>query len=193
MAEEIVERSNLEQKLLSFSAKIDEFEGYRIPHGARIAELSDQIASSLNLGSLDRSMLRAAALIHDIGEMVMARDYIALSRQLTETERLDLQRHPVIGEQEASKRNLPKAIQLIIRWHHEWWNGSGYPDALRGEEIPLVARIIRVVDSYSAMTEDRPRRAALSETEAREQLKAGAGIEFDPRIVKAFIELSEGR
>jgi len=108
---------------------------------------------------------------------------------LTDDERLDLQRHPIIGEQEAAKSGGDRATQLIVRWHHEWWNGGGYPDALRREEIPLAARILRVADSYAAITDARPFRPAMSQEMARQHMAGWTGIEFDPRIVKAFLSL----
>jgi HD-GYP domain-containing protein (c-di-GMP phosphodiesterase class II) len=76
-----------------------------------------------------------------------------------------------------------------VRWHHEWWNGSGYPDALERSQIPLAARILRLTDSFCALTVDRPYRAAVSEAEARRYLTEWAGIEFDPAIVKEFLNL----
>jgi HD-GYP domain-containing protein (c-di-GMP phosphodiesterase class II) len=100
-----------------------------------------------------------------------------------------MQRHTVIGEQEAAKRGWNRAVQLLVRWHHEWWNGAGYPDALEREQIPLAARILRVADTYSAMTDARPYKPAVSVTEAKRYLTEWAGIEFDPKIVKAFLSL----
>jgi HD-GYP domain-containing protein (c-di-GMP phosphodiesterase class II) len=76
-----------------------------------------------------------------------------------------------------------------VRWHHEWWNGAGYPDALRQTEIPLGARILRVADSYAAMTDDRPYRAALTESQAREKMIEGSAIEFDPDVVAVLLSL----
>ena len=173
--------------LLRLSASIDSFEGYHSPHGQRIAAIADVMATSFNLASRDRFFLQQACLIHDIGEMSMGREYIHAPRALTETERFDLQRHPVIGEQEASKLGLPRGVQLIIRWSHEWWNGSGYPDGLEGEQIPLAARILRVSDTYAAMTAARPFRVAKTAEEAKKYLVEWAGIEFDPTVVKAFL------
>ena len=91
----------------------------------------------------DRQSLRDAALLHDLGEVAMDRDYIHREGTLTDEERIDLSRHPVIGEQEVGRVGTDRAVHLIVRWHHEWWNGSGYPDALSREEIPLAARILR--------------------------------------------------
>lgn len=179
--------SNFDEKLLELSSEMDAFEGYTHAHGLRIATIADAIGKSFNLVAHDRFFMQQAALIHDIGEMAMNRDYIKQNRALSASERLDMQRHPVIGEQEAAKRGFPRGVQLLIRWHQEWWNGSGYPDALEGEQIPLTARILRVADSFAALRDDRPRRKALSVAEAKEHLAQWAGLEFDPRVVKAFL------
>ncbi|MGI8849982.1 MAG: HD-GYP domain-containing protein [Pyrinomonadaceae bacterium] len=184
------EASNSDERILKISSAMDEFEDYtRHRHGAQIAALCDVLAQEFNLASHDRLFLRQAALIHDIGEILMNREYIKSSRILRDDERLDMQRHPVIGEQEAAKLGLSRAVQLLVRWHHEWWNGSGYPDTLRREQIPLGARILRVADSFAALISKRPFRAALSEAEAARYLTEWAGIEFDPKIVKAFLAL----
>jgi HD-GYP domain-containing protein (c-di-GMP phosphodiesterase class II) len=167
----------------------DQFERYANPHAVRIATIADEIARLLHIGGEDRRSLRVAALLHDLGETAMERDYISRPETLTEEERIDLTRHPVIGEQEASRAGAGRAAQLLVRWHHEWWNGCGYPDALRGEEIPLAARILRLADSYAALTDGRPFRPALTAERARQQIIDWAGIEFDPRIVSLFLSL----
>lgn len=183
------QEAKFEDRLLKIAAAMDEFEGYAHSHAARIAAISEALAQKFNLASHDRQALRQAALIHDIGEVVMNRDYINSNRILREDERIDMQRHPVIGEQEAAKRGFNRAVQLLVRWHHEWWNGSGYPDALEHEQIPLAARILRVADTYSALTDSRPYSVAISASEARRYLSEWAGIEFDPKVVKAFLLL----
>jgi HD-GYP domain-containing protein (c-di-GMP phosphodiesterase class II) len=183
-------RARFEEKLLDLSADIDRFEGYKHAHGLRIAEIADQVAAGFGLGAQDRFVLQQAALVHDIGELVMNREYIGESRPLTDVEHLDLQRHPVIGEQEAAKRGFSRGVQLLVRWHHEWWNGDGYPDRLSGQEIPLAARILRVADSYAALTDDRPRRPARTDEEARQFMMEWAGIEFDPEVVARFLRTS---
>jgi HD-GYP domain-containing protein (c-di-GMP phosphodiesterase class II) len=174
---------------LRLAAAADEFEGYRRPHAARVAALADALAARFRLAAADRSALVFAALLHDVGEMAMKRDYIKRAGPLTEAERLDLARHPVIGEQEAARAGADRAVQLLVRWHHEWWSGAGYPDALRGEQIPLAARILRVADSYAALTDERPFRPAGTEAEARKHLTLWAGLEFDPRVVSALLAL----
>jgi HD-GYP domain-containing protein (c-di-GMP phosphodiesterase class II) len=181
---------NLESKVFRrLARKTDQFEAFQHAHAERIATLADEIAKLFNLASKDRQSLRAAALLHDLGEATMDRDYIKRPGTLTDEERLDLARHPIIGEQEAAKSGGDRATQLIVRWHHEWWNGGGYPDALRREEIPLAARILRVADSYAAITDARPFRPAMSREKARHQMAIWAGIEFDPQIVTAFLAL----
>lgn len=169
----------------------DEFEGYRHPHAERVARLADELARLFGLGRADRASLYLAALGHDLGEAAMKRDYIKRQGPLTEDERLDLLRHPVIGEQEVAHAGGDRGAQLLVRWHHEWWNGAGYPDALRREQIPLAARLLRVVDAYAALTDTRPYRAVLSEADARRHLTEWAGLEFDPQAVRAFLTLRD--
>lgn len=167
----------------------DRFERYDHPHAQRIAVIADELAMMFHLARHDRGSLHAAALLHDLGEVAMERDYIQAARPLTNEERVDLARHSVIGEREASRVGADRAAQLLVRWHHEWWNGAGYPDALRREEIPLAARILRVADSYAALTDARPFRAAFSEEEARRELADRAGIEFDPAVVNMLLTI----
>ncbi len=181
--------SRLDDRLLSISHDMDRFEGYAPGHGERVAAVSDAVGQLFNLSPHDRLYLRQAALIHDVGEKLMDCEYISANRILTVPERLDMQRHPVIGEQEAARLGLPRGVQLLVRWHHEWWNGLGYPDCLEGEQIPLAARVLRAADTFVSLTDNRPYRAALSSDEARKYLAEWAGIEFDPRIVKAVLSL----
>jgi HD-GYP domain-containing protein (c-di-GMP phosphodiesterase class II) len=184
---------NLDDRLLKIASQTDDFEGYLHPHATRIAVLADAVAQKFNLSSHDRYSLRQASLVHDLGEVVMSRDYIKINRILRDEERVDMQRHPVIGEQEAAKQGLSRAVQLLVRWHHEWWNGGGYPDGLEGEQIPLAARILRLIDTYCALTDTRPFNTPLSKMEAKQYVSEWAGIEFDPKVVKAFLELENLR
>jgi HD-GYP domain-containing protein (c-di-GMP phosphodiesterase class II) len=183
--------SRFDEKLLDLSTSIDQFEGYAYAHGLGIALIADAIAKQFNLAPHDRFFMQQAALVHDIGEMVMGRDYIKAHRILTDAERVDLHRHPVIGEQETARRGFSRGVQLLVRWHHEWWDGSGYPDAIEGVQIPLAARILRLADSYSSITVDRPWRPAMKAAEAKQFLIDWAGIEFDPDVVRAFLSVDE--
>ena len=185
---ELIDKSAGEA-FIQLARTVDRFERYENPHAQRVAELADEIALSFHLARHDRGSLHAAALLHDLGEVALERDYIQASYTLSADERLDLARHPVIGEREASRVGADRAAQLLVRWHHEWWNGTGYPDALRREEIPLGARILRVADSFASLTDERPYRPAMSIEAAKRELIARAGIEFDPSVVSAFLSL----
>jgi HD-GYP domain-containing protein (c-di-GMP phosphodiesterase class II) len=177
------------EAFLQLAKTTDKFERYDNAHAQRIAVVADEIAQLFHLARHDRGSLYAAALLHDLGEVAMERDYISAGNALSQEERIDLARHPVIGEREASRVGADRAAQLLVRWHHEWWNGAGYPDALRREEIPLAARILRLADSYAALTDVRPFRPAMSEEDARRELIDRAGIEFDPAVVNAFLSI----
>jgi len=177
----------------NLSLRADEFERYANPHAGRIAAIADQIGKSFNMGARDRFSLRIAALAHDLGEVAMARDYMERPGALSDDERIDLARHPLLGEREAAGAGADRGAQLLVRWHHEWWNGNGYPDGLRFEQIPLSARILRVADAYASLTDARPFRKAYSERQAREHLLEWTGLEFDPRVVRALLSLEPSR
>jgi HD-GYP domain-containing protein (c-di-GMP phosphodiesterase class II) len=183
------DKNQLDQTLVQLSVQMDEFEGYSRPHGARIAIICERIADHFNLASDDRFFLQQAAYLHDIGELVMGREYIGSGGTLGIEERFDMQRHPVIGEQECARLGLSRGVQLLVRWHHEWWNGGGYPDGLEGENIPLAARILRTADTYASLTGSRPFRTALPTDEARKYITEWSAIEFDPRIAKVLLDL----
>jgi HD-GYP domain-containing protein (c-di-GMP phosphodiesterase class II) len=187
------DKLNTIETFRNLGAEADEFERYPNPHAARIAVIADHLARSFNLGGHDRFSLRVAALAHDLGEVTMEREYIQRPGSLDDEERIDLARHPVIGEREAANAGADRGAQLLVRWHHESWNGSGYPDGLRFEQIPLGARILRVADTYAALTDARPFRAAYSESEAREHLLEWTGLEFDPVVVRALLALDPVR
>lgn len=175
-------------RLMKIAPEIDRIEGYSQPHAMAVARLAAILAASLELRGHDLTALLLAALGHDLGERALKRNYLLRADALTWEETLDLWRHPILGEQQAAELRLPRQAQLLIRWHHEWWNGEGYPDALAGEAIPLGARILRVADTWCALTADRPYRAALDPLEAEEVMADQAGIEFDPLVVQTLLD-----
>jgi HD-GYP domain-containing protein (c-di-GMP phosphodiesterase class II) len=164
----------------------DNFLRYLQPHAARVTALSEEIAQLIPLGDEDLLALRLASLVHDTGLLAMRRDYIARNGELTHDERLDLARHAVVGEGEAARLGLTRGAQLLVRWHHERWDGSGYPDGLHGREIPLPARILRLAETFCALTDRRAWRAPHTPAEASAFLRNGAGLEFDPHVVHLF-------
>jgi len=177
------------EAFIQLAKTTDKFERYENAHAQRVAVIADEIAQQFHLARHDRGSLYAAALLHDLGEVAMERDYIQATGPLSQEERIDLARHPVLGEREASRVGADRAAQLLVRWHQEWWNGGGYPDALRREEIPLAARILRLADSYAALTDARPFRPAMTAEAARSEIIDRAGIEFDPSVVSIFLSL----
>ncbi len=179
----------LGERLLKLAAETDRVEGYREPHATEIARWAEQLGQRLGLHGVDLSALKFAALAHDLGERSMKRDYLLRPGSLTWEEQLDLWRHPIIGEQAAAELKLPRLTQLLIRWHHEWWNGQGYPDGLAGTAIPLGARILRVVDTYCALLANRPHRNNLEAPVVEQFIADQAGVETDPQVVKEFLAL----
>ena len=179
----------LGERLRKLAAETDQLEAHAPGHAAQLARLAVAVGQRCGLHSTDLSALKLAAFAHDLGERKMKRDYLRRPSPLNWEEQLDLWRHPILGEQEAQELKLPRQAQLLVRWHHEWWNGSGYPDGLAGTAIPLGARILRTVDTYCALTADRPQRAAFDQLAAEQKLADQAGIECDPQTVKALLAI----
>lgn len=178
-----------EEILNRLADRIDTFEKYNQPHSRLMAQLATRLARRFGLATPDVDAITEAAMLHDIGLYAMSPSYHPVPRPLSFEARLDLWRHPVIGEQQMAKRDASRHAQLLVRWHHEWWNGSGYPDMLAFEDIPIGARILRAVELFSALLCERPYRSALDLEQARATLAASAGIECDPYVVKALLAL----
>ena len=178
-----------EETINKLADRIDIYEKYVSSHSRLMAELASRLARRLGLTPQDTSAIEEAALLHDIGLYAMGPPYHSSPNPLSFEERMDLWRHPVVGEQQMAKREATRHAQLLVRWHHEWWNGTGYPDTLAFEDIPVGARVLRAVELYCALISDRPYRAALGAAEALESLKKSAGIECDPSVVEALVAL----
>ncbi len=179
----------LGDRLIKIAVETDRVEGYSEPHAIAIARMAERIGAQMGLHGIDLTALKFAALAHDLGERAMKRNYLLRPGVLTWEETLDLWRHPILGEQAAGELRLSRQTQLLIRWHHEWWNGGGYPDGLEGEAIPLGALILRPVDSYFALISNRPHRSRYDRTEAEQVVADLAGIEFDPQVVKLMLAI----
>ncbi len=140
-----------------------------------------------------REMLEFAGRLHDIGKVGIQDAIMLKPDRLSRNEMESMRRHPVIGEQIVRPVCLLTEERAVIRNHHEWWNGDGYPDRLTGEEIPLLARILSVADAFDAMTSDRPYRDAMSPQQALCNLEESAGVQFDKDVVDAFRATSAGK
>lgn len=162
-------------------------------HSTRVADLATALAGRLGCEDANWiARLRVAALFHDIGKIGVPEAILNKPGRLTESEMAEICRHPVIGE--AILRPLLDGdtdMLSIIRGHHEQWNGNGYPDGLVGEETPLGARIVAVADAYDAMTSARPYRSGMPRSRALQILREGAGAQWDPAVVTAFLEILE--
>ena len=157
-------------------------------HSKRVSQLCAAIGTALGLCDEDIIELKTVGLMHDIGKIAI--EYIILEKPgaLNESEWLEIERHPEIGYKIFSSVNQFAPLADYVLAHHERWDGQGYPRALIGDAIPLEARIIAVADAYDAMTSDRPYRSKLSPDAANEEIKRNSGIQFDPEIVRVFLE-----
>jgi len=160
-------------------------------HVRRIKDLAEKLGKELGLDeeSIDNLILLAA--LHDVGKISIADNILLKIGSLTDKEWEKVKKHPEIGYRIAGSFSNLAPIARGILYHHEWWDGNGYPEGIRGEEIPLISRIISVIDAYDAMTNDRPYRKALSKKDAIEELRKCSGSQFDPYLVKKFISLVE--
>jgi len=158
-------------------------------HAQRLVSHSRAIGEALGLPQAELDKLELLASLHDIGKVGIRDEILTKQGELNEMEWAEMKRHPEIGYRIAKTSPELAPIAEGILCHHEWWNGSGYPQGLRGENIPLISRIISVVDAYDAMTNDRPYRKAISHEAAIERIKQNAGTQFDPQIAGIFAEL----
>ena len=158
-------------------------------HVERVQYYATMLAHRLDLPELDRQAIEIAALLHDIGKLAVPEHILSKPGPLTPDERKKMQMHAQIGAEIVGAVPFPCPVAPLIRSHHERWDGAGYPSGLRGEQIPLGARILSVVDCFDALTSRRPYRPALSQDEAVQMLRDEAGKAFDPAIVARFTEL----
>ncbi len=165
---------------------------YTSGHSQRVAEISVSIAREMGLSQQDIHGIRLAGLIHDIGKIGVRAAILNKPDRLTDKEYESIKAHPEVGEHILTPIVEDKQILSIVRHHHERYDGSGYPDRLCGEQIPLGARIMAVADSYDAITSERPYRNAMSRQIAMSIIKRSKGSQFDPRIADVFISINAG-
>ena len=156
-------------------------------HARRVAFYTGLVGERLGLAPEERESLRISAFLHDLGKVGVPTDLLLRAGALEPTERRIVEQHPVIGARLLAPLDLPSGTALAVRHHHEWWDGSGYPDGIAGERISLAARIIAVADAFDAMTCDRPYRRALDREVVVSELRRYSGSQFDPDIASVFL------
>jgi diguanylate cyclase (GGDEF)-like protein len=167
---------------------------YTHDHARALGEMAVAVGAEMGLRGEDMKRLQLAALFHDIGKIGVPSEILRKPGALTAAERREIERHSEIGDQILSPVPFLQQVRPLIRANHERWDGNGYPDRLRGPDIPLEARIVFVCDAFHAMTTNRPYRDALPEREAIRRLKLSSGTQFDPAVVEAFVRLhAEGK
>jgi putative nucleotidyltransferase with HDIG domain len=170
---------------------IDARDSYTLGHSARVALHSLIIGEEIGLKENELEELEIASLFHDVGKLKTPDAILFKSRSLDSTEYDEIRHHPEDGAEILNKvKPLQKYVEPV-KHHHEYYNGKGYPDGLDGDGIPLYAAIISIADTYDAMTSTRPYRKALSKEEACKELEKGAGKQFHPDLVKAFLRAME--
>ena len=188
----MMEQQSAHSAIISSLGKALEERDYETSeHVKRIKSLAIGLGTEINLSDETLDELALLAALHDIGKISIADSIIFKPRSLTQEEWKIIKRHPEVGYRiaESSIELLPIAKGILH--HHEWWNGKGYPKGIKGENIPLISRVISIIDAYDAMTNDRPYRKALSTDEAIQELKRCAGSQFDPNLVAKFLKIIE--
>jgi putative nucleotidyltransferase with HDIG domain len=173
--------------LNSLVTTIEAKDPYTRQHSHRVTEYAKEIAGLLEIKEEELEMIEFAGLLHDIGKIGVRDEILTKSGKLTAEEYDAIKQHVVIGDRIAEPLGLSASERAIIRNHHEWFNGAGYPDHLAGDQIPVLARIVTVADAFDAMTSTRPYRKALSKEEAMAELSRLRGVQFDSKIVDALI------
>lgn len=157
-------------------------------HVRRVQVYAEGLARLYSLSDAEIEALKIGALLHDVGKLAVPDHILNKPAKLTAAEFEKMKIHPIVGAQILERVKFPYPVVPVVRHHHEKWDGSGYPDGLKGDEIPITARILSVVDCFDAVHEDRQYRKGLTREQAIELLKRGAGSQFDPRVVQSFLE-----
>ena len=171
----------------ALAAAVDAKDPYTRGHSDRVAQFALMIADSVELSFEQKTALEMAAYLHDIGKIGISEEILLKPGKLSDEEMGQMRHHPLIGANILKPIAFPWPIAPVVRHHHEHFDGRGYPAGLKGEEIPLLARVLTVADAYEAMVSDRPYRRGRSDEDAVLELRRCSGTHFDPRVVDAFI------
>jgi putative nucleotidyltransferase with HDIG domain len=165
-------------------------DGYTGHHSKSVVTVTAEVAQELGLSAEQRRNLECAALLHDVGKIAIPKEILNKPGKLDPEEWAVMKTHVIVGQQMLDRvGGFLTAVGLIVRSHHERWDGGGYPDGLAGEEIPIESRIIACCDAWNAMVTDRPYRKALPYETAVAELEANAGTQFDPRVATALLRV----
>jgi putative nucleotidyltransferase with HDIG domain len=189
MALQTSNESVLDALLSALNTRDTETQG----HSERVTAYTMEMADLMGLSSEQIYHIERGALLHDIGKIGIPDRILLKPGRLTPAEWIEMRKHPVIGYQMCAKIEMLKQAAQIVLHHHEAWDGTGYPDGLTGEAIPLGARIFAIADTLDAITSDRPYRAAMPFRVAREEIIKYSGRQFDPEIVQVFLSVPESR
>ncbi len=168
---------------------VENREQYSVGHSERVAHYAKKIGNRLGLPSEKVEMLELAGRLHDIGKISISDIILQKVSPLTADEMMIIQQHPLISCEMINPFDFLRPLIPAIKYHHERWDGSGYPEGLRGKEIPLEARILGVVDSFEALSSNRPFRKKLTPGKIFQILEENAGILFDPEIIEVFMDI----
>jgi HD-GYP domain-containing protein (c-di-GMP phosphodiesterase class II) len=181
-------RDMFTQTIGALAEAVDKRDPFTSKHSHRVKQIAVDIGREMRVGAGELEALEWGGLLHDVGKIGVPDAVLLKSDRLTRDERMLMNAHPVLGAQIISPVTKLAPELPIIRHHHEWYNGSGYPDRLIGDEIPKLARILHVADAFEAMTAQRPyRMTPLTAEQALNELRKFAGIQFDPVVVDAFV------
>lgn len=175
--------------IYALAVAVEAKDPYTRGHSERVAGYSVNLATALGLPPSQFETIRGAALLHDIGKIGISGSILRKPGYLTKQELQQIKKHPTIGERICASLKFAQDILPIIKHHHEHYDGKGYPDGLKGDKIPITARIVAIADAFDAMTSDRPYREGMDPDEALAILEGGAGQHWDPRLVPVFIRL----
>jgi putative nucleotidyltransferase with HDIG domain len=185
-----LDQANLEL-LETLGAVIDAYDIYTYGHSTQVTVYADAIAEQMKLSDEERSLVIKAAMVHDVGKVGVMEAIMGKQEKLTDEEYELIKRHTIIGAEILSQMKGLEDIVPLVKHHHERWDGRGYPDGLKGEEIPLGARILTLADSLDAMLSDRPYRSTRSFQEVMAEVGRCSGTQFDPDVVAAFISVTK--
>ena len=183
-------REMFTQTIGALAEAVDKRDPFTSKHSQRVRTISVDIGRQMRVSAGELEALEWGGLLHDVGKIGVPDSILLKQGKLTREERITMNAHPVLGAQIIGPVDRLAPELPVIRHHHEWYNGSGYPDRLMGDEIPKLARILHVADAFEAMTADRPYRKALSNDQALGELRKFAGVQFDPEVVDAFVKTS---